>query len=113
MMVDDVDRAFFVAPVTRIIAVELQEEDGGGKDSEFVGLLRTYYHRAENLRVMVHGDDFISCGRRDVVSCFKSCLEARFEVKTFMIGHGPNDAGEGRVPPVAVGNMRETSDTQN
>ena len=89
MMVNDVARAYFEAPVTRIIAVELPEEDGGGKDSEFVGLLQkslygtrdaaanfqkevrkfmqdhnfvvgkynssTYYHRAKNLRVMVHG----------------------------------------------------------
>ena len=46
---------------------------------------------------MVHGDEFISCGRRDAVSWFKPCLEARFEVKTSMIGHGPNDASEGRV----------------
>ena len=31
------------------------------------------------------------------MSWFRSCLEARFEVKTSMIGHGPNDASEGRV----------------
>ena len=96
MMVNDVARAYFEAPVTRIIAVELPGEDGGGKDSEFVGLLQksfygtrdaaanfqeevrkfmqdhnfvvgkfnssTYYHRAKNLRVVVHGDDFMSCG---------------------------------------------------
>ena len=131
MMVKDVARAYFEAPVTRIIAVEFPEEDGGGKDSEFVGLCKNpsmargtqppiFGRRcASSCRItisllansvpapvtigkricelIVHGGDFISCGRLDAVSWFKSCLEVRFEVKKSMIGHGPDDANEGRV----------------
>ena len=39
VMVNDIVRAYFEAPVVRAIAVELPEEDGGGKNSIIVGLL--------------------------------------------------------------------------
>ena len=40
IMVNDVARAFFEAPVDRAIAVELSEEDGGGPGCPMVGLLQ-------------------------------------------------------------------------
>ena len=40
IIVNDVARAFFEAPVQREIAVELPEEDGGGPGCPMVGLLQ-------------------------------------------------------------------------
>ena len=39
VMVNDIARAYFEAPVVRAIAVELLEEDGGGRNSVPVGLV--------------------------------------------------------------------------
>ena len=57
----------------------------------------TFYHRQRGLRVMVHGDDFISTGSRESLSWMKCRLEERFEVKTTLIGHRKDEAPEGRV----------------
>ena len=40
VMVNDVARAFFEAPIRRELAVQLPVEDGGGPGSEMVGLLQ-------------------------------------------------------------------------
>ena len=40
VMVNDIDSAYFEAPVVRSNAVELAEEDDGGRNSTHVGLLR-------------------------------------------------------------------------
>ena len=131
VMVNDVARAFFEAPISREVAVELPVEDGGRPGSEMVGLLQkslygtrdaaanfqrevkklmweqgfvvgaynvsTFYHRQRGLRVMVHGDDFISTRCRESLSWMKCRLEERFEVKTTLIGHRKGEALEGRV----------------
>ena len=55
--------------MARAIAVELPEEDGGGKDSECVGRYNshTYFHTGKRIRVMVHGDDVVSAGSRSAL----------------------------------------------
>ena len=57
----------------------------------------TFYHRQRGLRVMVHGDDFISLRIRESLSWMKCTLEERFEVKTILFGHREGEALEGRV----------------
>ena len=57
----------------------------------------TFYHRQRGLRVMVHGDDFISTGSWESLSWMKCRLEERFEVKTTLIGHRKGEAPKGRV----------------
>ena len=89
MTVNDVARAFFEAPISRELAVELPVEDGGGPGTRdaaanfqrevkkfmreqgfVVGAynVSTFYHRQRGLRVMVHGDETISTGSRESVS---------------------------------------------
>ena len=65
----------------------------------------TFYHRQRGLRVMVHGDDFISTGSRESLSWMKCRLEERFEVKTTLIGHRKGEAPEGRVLNRAYSSM--------
>ena len=45
-----------------------------------------YWHPVSGLMTLVHGDDFVSVGRREVTEKFKTQLEARFEIKTQVIG---------------------------
>ena len=40
VMVNDIARAYVEAPVVRAISVELPEEDGGGRNSILIGMLR-------------------------------------------------------------------------
>ena len=49
IMVNDVARAYFEAKVERKIAIELPDEDSS-----------TCFHKARSIKVMVHGDDFVS-----------------------------------------------------
>ncbi len=100
IMVNDVARAFFEAPMQREVCVELPMEalEGTGDPENAVGLLQmslygtrdaaanfqrevkrfmlgigfrrgrynvsTYYHPKKGLKALVHGDDFVSSGRR-------------------------------------------------
>ena len=48
-----------------------------------------YHHPGTNLICMVHGDDFMSVGNIHAAREFKQQLEARFEIKSQMIG--PHD----------------------
>ena len=57
----------------------------------------TSYHRQHGLRVMVHGDDFISITIRESLSWMKCRLEDRSVVKTAFFGHREGEALEGRV----------------
>ena len=57
----------------------------------------TYLHKAKGIKVMVHGDDFVSSGSRSSLKWFKSHLEKRFEVKTKVIGKGEGEVSEARV----------------
>ena len=56
----------------------------------------TFYHPVKKLRVMVHGDDFISSGTRTSLSCVKAQLGGRFEVKSKVIGSGDDEETECR-----------------
>ena len=135
IMINDVARAFFEAPVKRIVCVELPEEamtreeiDAG---TPLVGLLQmslygtrdaavnfqaevaklmtslgfrqgkynpcTYWHQKKNLKTMVHGDDFVTSGTREQTEWFKKKLTERFEIKTKIVGAGPDDQSEARV----------------
>ena len=46
----------------------------------------TYYHRARELRTLVHGDDFVTTGNRWETQWFKKVLEKRFEIKIVITG---------------------------
>ena len=39
-----------------------------------------YFHEEWNVKVLVHGDDFVSVGTRSQVNKFKDKLEGRFEL---------------------------------
>ena len=57
----------------------------------------TYFHKARSIKVMVHGDDFVSSGSRSSLKWFRGQLEKRFEVKTKVIGTGEGEVPEARV----------------
>ena len=140
MMVADVSRAFFEAPVQRKVCAELPPElHQEGRDD--VGFLvkslygtrdaaanfqrevrkfmascgfrvgrytaSAFHHRARNLRVVVHGDDFIVVGGRPAVDWFRGRLEGRFEIKAKTIGCQDGEVAETRVLNRIV---RRTSD---
>merc|ERR1711949_36970 len=46
----------------------------------------SFRHEKRNMIAMVHGDDFIVVGDRGNVAWFKGRLQARFEVKTKVVG---------------------------
>ena len=56
-----------------------------------------YHHQQWGLRVLVHGDDFVSTGTVRAAQWFKRALEQRFEIKTSVVGSGPNEVREARV----------------
>ena len=121
-MINDVARAFFEAPATRKVCVELPEEDIMPNERDMVGLLgkslygtrdaainfqkevrkvmansgfsngrynvSTYYNKNRDLKTMVHGDDFVTVGSLEDVNWMKKQLDARFELKTKIIGKG-------------------------
>ena len=133
MMINDVARAFFEAPMTRKLCIELPEEDleEGERGQNLVGLLlmslygtrdaaanfqevvrktmcdsgfvrgkynpATYWHPARKIKSLVHGDDFISTGRRECLKWMKEVLQKMFEIKTKLVGHGPEEENEVRV----------------
>ena len=51
----------------------------------------TYYHKTRGIKVMVHGDDFVSTGERESMKWCKKRLEDRFEIKTTVIGQGKGE----------------------
>ncbi len=103
MMINDVARAFFEAPVKRDVCGEIPEEDLTEEDrrcgvvgklkmslygtrdaaanfqeevSRFIsenGFLKgkynpcTFLHPSKGLRTLVHGDDFVTVGKRSMV----------------------------------------------
>ncbi|MDA8582757.1 reverse transcriptase domain-containing protein [bacterium] len=131
VMVNDVSRAFFEAPIHREVAIELPPEARGEGDGDMVGLLLkslygtrdaaanfqkevrrfmvshgftagqyspcTYFHRTRGIKVLVHGDDFVSCGHRASLAWFKGKLDDRFEIKTKVIGRGKDEVAETRI----------------
>ena len=111
LMLSDVKRAYFHAPATRELYVELPVEDPGHAQG-LVGKLNlslygtrdaaanwqrcvtehlcglgfqqgrsnpcVFYHKAKNIRTLVHGDDYASAGRLADLEWMKQQLEARF-----------------------------------
>ena len=59
--------------------------------------MSAFHHRARNLRVVVHGDDFIAVGGRLAVGWFRGRLEGRFEIKHKTIGCQDGEVVESRV----------------
>lgn len=52
-----------------------------------------YHHPGKQLKTLVHGDDFVTVGRRSVVKDFDKLLNSRSSIKTVVVGDG-SDAGE-------------------
>ena len=46
-----------------------------------------FFHKHRELRVLVHGDDYASVGDLDGLRFFQEQLEAKFEIKTAVVGH--------------------------
>jgi hypothetical protein len=46
---------------------------------------------------MIHGDDFVSSGSSSSLKWFKEVLEARFEIKTEVVGLGSEEVREARI----------------
>ena len=75
-----------------------------------------YYHPVRRLRTLVHGDDFVTSGRRFHVQWLRHVLEDRFEIKTKVIGQAVADKREARVLNRVIRvteqgwNMSQTSD---
>ena len=57
----------------------------------------TYYNKGRNLRVLVHGDDFVTSGERPDIRWFQGVLEERFEISTKVIGDGPGELSSAKV----------------
>ena len=129
IMLNDVARAFFEAPMKRTVCVELPQEalQEGEQDDDLVGLLQlslygtrdaaanfqaevrkfmlnqgfaqslyspsVFWHRTRGLKVLVHGDDFVTSGVQREVHWFEERLNERFEVKTQIVGRA-TDRGE-------------------
>ena len=130
VMINDVARAFFEAPMQRLVCVELPPEARvAGCDD--VGLLQmslygtrdaaanfqaevrafmlnagfrassynpcVFYHPVKDLRTLVHGDDFLTSGNRQEAKWFREALEARFQIKSVVVGTGVGEVGESRI----------------
>ena len=50
-----------------------------------------------NLKLLVHGDDFVSTGSRKGLYWLKRMIDDRFEAKTTIVGHEKEDVHETRV----------------
>ena len=133
VMLNDVARAFFEAPMRRMVCVELPAEALGENEAgaDVVGFLelslygtrdaaanfqrevkefmlrqgfvqsqyspQVYYHPVHGLKTLVHGDDFVTVGERHQARWLDQRLRQRFEIKTVVIGRGPNEKAEHRV----------------
>ena len=57
----------------------------------------SFFHEALQVRTLVHGDDFVSSGSREALAWSKSKLDARFEIKTKIIGTDKQEVAETRI----------------
>ena len=55
-----------------------------------------FYHSGRGLRTVVHGDDYTSVGSPEDLRWLRSVLEAKYELKTSVIGVGMGASPEGR-----------------
>ena len=133
VMLNDVARAFFEAPMKRCVCVELPAEAlaEGESSADTVGYLQlslygtrdaaanfqnevrqfmegagfvqscycpqVYWHRSRGLKVLVHGDDFVTVGERCNVHWFRDRLGQRFEIKTKIVGDARGEETEHRI----------------
>ena len=51
-----------------------------------------FHNRARNIKILVHGDDFLSSGSPVQLAWFKQQLESKYQIKTSMIGGEPEMA---------------------
>ena len=56
-----------------------------------------YIHPQWGIRTLVHGDDFVSTGDRGPMARFRAALEARFKIKTQVLGAEADEMDEARV----------------
>ena len=56
-----------------------------------------FFHRAWDVRVLVHGDDFVAVGPRKGLDRYQKLMEETYETKVERIGPGPNDEHELRI----------------
>ena len=56
-----------------------------------------FHHQKRDIITLVHGDDYMSCGSPEDMAWLRDQLEARFEIKTQLIGHDKNVPQEGKI----------------
>ena len=58
-----------------------------------------FFHAGRGLRAMVHGDDYATIGSAPDLRWMRGQLEARFEMKTSLVGHSgdPDVVTEGKI----------------
>ena len=57
----------------------------------------TYYHPQKDLKTLVHGDDFVTSGRRRDMQWFQDVLKKRFEISTIIIGTRSGEVKEAKI----------------
>ena len=119
IMINDVSRAFFEAPMQRNLCIELPEEElcDHERGQDLVGHLHQSLYgtrdaaanfQKEVTKVMmtagfqrgkylVYGDDFVTVGDRADCNWLKGKLESRFEIKSQIVGFGEDEAREERI----------------
>ena len=130
MMTMDVSRAFFYAPATRDVYVELPDEEGldktkfcaklnyslyGTRDAPMnwaetyskhlleIGFVSgksspcVFWHPSKDLKVLVHGDDYVCVGARRHIRWLEEQVRKRFKIKSEVLGLGPGEKREIRI----------------
>ena len=81
---------------TRDAAINFQREVGklmqrlGFKTSKFNPSL--FHHVKDDIKVLVHGDDFVAAGERTKIKIFREQLAGRFTIKSKIVGSGASVA---------------------
>ena len=50
-----------------------------------------FVHKERSLRTYIHGDDYVTVGLDADLKWMKKMLEAKYEIKTEVLGPGPED----------------------
>ena len=56
-----------------------------------------FFHPGRNLRVLVHGDDYLSSGYAEDLNLLKDCLEKQYELQSQRVGVGDGRTIEGKI----------------
>ena len=62
-----------------------------------IGHTAVFHHPTRDIKVMVHGDDYVSSGFDEDLRWLKTVLEADYEIKTQLIGMPDHDASKGEI----------------